>query len=444
MRKKILLTILSILTVFILISSVAVKSYAALSDDKKDVQGKIDQTKNELSGISDDKDEAETELQKLTNQVTEVQRQLDTLNAQIEDLNDSISDKQKEIEDEEAEIQKKDKLLKDRMVALYEVGETSYLDLLFNSENLLDFLSNYSIIQQIVENDTNLINELEDQKQQLEEDKKSLEEDKAKVQSTKADQEVKRAELSALQEKKQSEVNKLSADEKAKQDELDAYIAKLKEIDNAIAEALRKAQEEEKKNNASKENTIQPVKEEPQHGEISISDEAPDELIARAVEKLNAELADELLSEIMEQSPAFFEWLVSHLLEKMGYGVSELELSKTNHQSRDGGIDGVIRQDKLGFDKIYIQAKRWDLNTAVGRPELQKFYGALPNGTVHGLFITTARFSDDAIEYAQSRNNIVLVDGIRLAKLMIEHNVGVSVETQYVVKRLDSDFFRDE
>lgn len=251
MRKKILLTILSILTVFILISSVAVKSYAALSDDKKDVQDKIDQTKNELSGISDDKDEAETELQKLTNQVTEVQRQLDTLNAQIEDLNDSISDKQKEIEDEEAEIQKKDKLLKDRMVALYEVGETSYLDVLFNSENLLDFLSNYSIIQQIVENDTNLINELEDQKQQLEEDKKSLEEDKAKVQSSKADQEVKRAELSALQEKKQSEVNKLSADEKAKQDELDAYNAKLKEIDNAIAEALRKAQEEEKKNNAS-------------------------------------------------------------------------------------------------------------------------------------------------------------------------------------------------
>ena len=90
MRKKILLTILSILTVFILISSVAGKSYAALSDDKKDVQDKIDQTKNELSGISDDKDEAETELQKLTNQVTEVQRQLDTLNAQIEDLNDSI------------------------------------------------------------------------------------------------------------------------------------------------------------------------------------------------------------------------------------------------------------------------------------------------------------------------------------------------------------------
>ena len=181
-----------------------------------------------------------------------------------------------------------------------------------------------------------------------------------------------------------------------------------------------------------------------QGAEPDISDDAPDELISKAVEKLNTELADELLAAIMEQSPAFFEWLVSHLLEKMGYGVSELELSKTSHQSRDGGIDGIIRQDKLGFDKIYIQAKRWDLNMTVSRPELQKFYGALPNGTSHGLFITTARFSEDATKYAESRGNIVLVDGIRLAKLMIEHNVGVSVETQYVVKRLDSDFFRDE
>lgn len=84
------------------------------------------------------------------------------------------------------------------------------------------------------------------------------------------------------------------------------------------------------------------------------------------------------------------------------------------------------------------------MNTAVSRPELQKFYGALPNSVAHGLFITTARFSDDAKKYAESRENIVLVDGMQLAKLMIEHNVGVSVETQYVIKRLDMDFFRDE
>ncbi len=222
---------------------------------------------------------------------------------------------------------------------------------------------------------------------------------------------------------------------------------KLDKIDNTVLgryESFKEYIYPGKKDDARRKTAMQYTEKKILDNESNISDEAPDELIAKAVQKLNAELADELLGEIMEQTPGFFEWLVSHLLEKMGYGVSELELSKTNHQSRDGGIDGIIRQDKLGFDKIYIQAKRWDLNTVVSRPELQKFYGALPNGTAHGLFITTARFSDDAIKYAQSRNNIVLVDGIQMAKLMIEHNIGVSVETQYVVKRLDSDFFRDE
>ena len=251
MKKRMLLTVLSALTVLMLISSIVVKSYASLTDDKSDVQNKINEAKNALNDISDDKDEAETELQKITTQVTEAQKQLDTLAAQIDELNDTIDEKQKEIEDEEAEIEKTDNLLKERMVALYEIGETSYLDVLFNSENILDFLSNYSMIQQIVETDSALIDELEAKKEQLQKDKENLEEDKAKVISVKADQEVKRAQLSALQEKKQSEINKLSADEKAKQAELDAYNAKLKEIDDAIAEALRKAQEEEKKNNAT-------------------------------------------------------------------------------------------------------------------------------------------------------------------------------------------------
>ena len=212
MKKRMLLTVLSALTVLMLISSIVVKSYASLTDDKSDVQNKINEAKNALNDISDDKDEAETELQKITTQVTEAQKQLDTLAAQIDELNDTIDEKQKEIEDEEAEIEKTDNLLKERMVALYEIGA---------------------------------------KKEQLQKDKDNLEEDKAKVISVKADQEEKRAQLSALQEKKQSEINKLSADEKAKQAELDAYNAKLKEIDDAIAEALRKAQEEEKKNNAT-------------------------------------------------------------------------------------------------------------------------------------------------------------------------------------------------
>ena len=251
MKRKILLTLLSILTVLVLVSSMVVTSYAALEDDKQDVQNKINEAKNELNTISDNKDEAETELEKLTSQIVQVQYELDSLKAQIEDLNSSIEKKQEEIDEEEAEIERKDNLLKERMVALYEAGDTSYLDVLFNSEDIFDFLSSYSIIQQIVETDTTLIEELEKQKQQLESDKSNLEADKAKVEEKEAEQKIKRASLSTLQEKKQSEVDKLSADEKAKQAELDEYNSKLKEIDNAIAEALRKAQEEEKNNSAT-------------------------------------------------------------------------------------------------------------------------------------------------------------------------------------------------
>lgn len=251
MKRKILLTLLSILTVLVLVSSMVVTSYAALEDDKQDVQNKINEAKNELNTISDNKDEAETELEKLTSQIVQVQSELDSLKAQIEDLNSSIEKKQEEIDEEEAEIERKDNLLKERMVALYEAGDTSYLDVLFNSEDIFDFLSSYSIIQQIVEKDTALIEELEKQKQQLESDKSNLEADKAKVEEKEAEQKIKRASLSTLQEKKQSEVDKLSADEKAKQAELDEYNSKLKEIDNAIAEALRKAQEEEKNNSAT-------------------------------------------------------------------------------------------------------------------------------------------------------------------------------------------------
>lgn len=251
MKRKILLTLLSILTVSVLVSSMVVTSYAALEDDKQDVKNKINEAKNELNTISDNKDEAETELEKLTSQIVQVQSELDSLKAQIEDLNSSIEKKQEEIDEEEAEIERKDNLLKERMVALYEAGDTSYLDVLFNSEDIFDFLSSYSIIQQIVETDTTLIEELEKQKQQLESDKSNLEADKAKVEEKEAEQKIKRASLSTLQEKKQSEVDKLSADEKAKQAELDEYNSKLKEIDNAIAEALRKAQEEEKNNSAT-------------------------------------------------------------------------------------------------------------------------------------------------------------------------------------------------
>ena len=251
MRRKILLTCTTILTVFVLITSMIGTSYASLEDDKKDVENKINEAKNELSDISENKDEAETELQKLTTQVNEAQKQLNVLKAQIDELNASIDEKQKQIEEEEEEIERKDNLLKERMVALYEAGETSYLDVLFNSENLLDFLSSYSLIQQIVETDTALIEELEQKKLQLENDKADLEKSKSKVEEKEAEQKIKRAQLVALQEKKQSEINKLSEEEKQKQNELDEYNAKLNEIDNAIAEALENAMKEEENNSGS-------------------------------------------------------------------------------------------------------------------------------------------------------------------------------------------------
>lgn len=251
MRRKILLTCTTILTVFVLITSMIGTSYASLEDDKKDVENKINEAKNELSDITENKDEAETELQKLTTQVNEAQRQLNVLKAQIDELNASIDEKQNQIEEEEEEIERKDNLLKERMVALYEAGETSYLDVLFNSENLLDFLSSYSLIQQIVETDTALIEELEQKKLQLENDKADLEKSKSEVEEKEAEQKIKRAQLVALQEKKQSEINKLSEEEKQKQNELDEYNAKLNEIDNAIAEALENAMKEEQNNSGS-------------------------------------------------------------------------------------------------------------------------------------------------------------------------------------------------
>lgn len=175
--------------------------------------------------------------------------------------------------------------------------------------------------------------------------------------------------------------------------------------------------------------------------------DTPQDSFDRAFNLINATLADELLAEIMKQSPSFFEFMVVNLLTKMGYGGSVENAGVVVGQSGDEGIDGIIREDKLGFSLIYIQAKRWDLEKTVGRPEIQKFVGALAGqGATKGLFITTARFTREAIAYAdkQHTTKVVLIDGETLAKLMIEYNLGVSVETVYEIKKLDTDFFIDE
>ena len=140
-------------------------------------------------------------------------------------------------------------------------------------------------------------------------------------------------------------------------------------------------------------------------------------------------------------SPSFFERLVIDLLVKMGYGGNRREAGRAIGRSGDGGIDGVIDEDRLGLDIIYVQAKRWD--ATVGRPEIQRFAGALQGQRARkGVFITTSGFSRDAEEYASSiESRIILIDGNRLAFLLVDYNVGVSVAGAYEVKKIDFDYF---
>lgn len=168
------------------------------------------------------------------------------------------------------------------------------------------------------------------------------------------------------------------------------------------------------------------------------NDETPQETLDRVQSEINKVLQDELLTQIYQNSADFFEKMVIELMEKMGYGRGEV-----TQRSRDEGIDGIIYQDKLGFDVIYVQAKRYDPEKTIGRPELQKFGGALPEKNAKGLFVTTAGFSPNAKQYANERH-IILIDGQRLTKLMIEYECGVNTEYVYKVKKLDSDFFEEE
>ena len=176
-------------------------------------------------------------------------------------------------------------------------------------------------------------------------------------------------------------------------------------------------------------------------------EQAPAEAIERALKELDDILADELMIEVMKLSSSDFERLVIKLLLKMGYGGGIEENAVVTSVANDGGIDGIIKEDQLGFSSIYIQAKQWATNRTVERPEIQKFAGALQGQQASkGLFITTARFSSGAKEFVNNLygSTIVLVDGMQLMKLMIKYNLGVSVENVYEVKRVDSDFFEDD
>ncbi len=171
---------------------------------------------------------------------------------------------------------------------------------------------------------------------------------------------------------------------------------------------------------------------------------SPEEALERAYAALKEKVLEDLLERVKEASPAFFERLVVELLVRMGYGGSFPEAAQATRPSGDGGIDGIIKEDRLGLEAIYIQAKRWD--RPVGRPEVQSFVGALQAYRARkGVFMTTSTFTREAKEYAERVDGrIVLVDGRQLAELMFEHNVGVSVAATYCVKRVDGDFFLEE
>jgi restriction system protein len=171
----------------------------------------------------------------------------------------------------------------------------------------------------------------------------------------------------------------------------------------------------------------------------------PEERIEAAYSQIRTELASELLAKVKSVSPAFFERLVVDLLVKMGYGGSRSDAGRAIGKSGDGGIDGIINEDRLGLDVVYIQAKRWNDN-AVSRPEIQKFVGALTGHRARkGVFITTSTFTKEAQAFATNNEfKVILIDGQMLSELMIDYGVGVTRQAVYELKRIDSDYFTEE
>jgi restriction system protein len=178
--------------------------------------------------------------------------------------------------------------------------------------------------------------------------------------------------------------------------------------------------------------------------QTEIDIQTPEEAIEAAFQSLRQTLAEEVLQTVKSCSPSFFERLVIDVLVKMGYGGTRKEAGKAIGKSGDGGIDGIINEDRLGLDVIYIQAKKWE--NPVGRPEIQKFAGALQGQRARkGIFITTSTFTNEAKEFASKIDSkITLIDGETLSQLMIDYNVGINSIVNYELKRIDSDYFIEE
>jgi restriction system protein len=203
-------------------------------------------------------------------------------------------------------------------------------------------------------------------------------------------------------------------------------------IDNKLLSQFPEFREFQGKKKAKKEND-------------TLASETPIESIATHYEQIRATLASELLDRVKKCSPQFFERLVILLLVRMGYGGSLKDAGQAIGRTGDGGIDGVIREDKLGLDNIYIQAKRWT-DKPVGSPDIDQFAGALSKKkATKGIFITTSNFTRDALASVREYSSrIILIDGITLADYMIDYNAGVSIASTYEIKKVDSDFFEED
>lgn len=241
--KKIVLILTTIFTVLMLMVSIPLYTFAVSKSDKDALQDKINNAKSELKNIQNSQRDAKSELENLTIQVMDAENELDSLKAELSELESSIETKESEITEKQAEIKRKEKLLQERIVALYEAGDSTYLDVLLGSDSLLDFLSKYEIVQQIVDADTALITDLDNDKKSLENEKAELETSKAKVKELKDQQEIKSNELKILKKNKQSEVDKLSDEEKSKQSEIDKYNTAMEEVNRQLSEIGKDAQE---------------------------------------------------------------------------------------------------------------------------------------------------------------------------------------------------------
>lgn len=184
----------------------------------------------------------------------------------------------------------------------------------------------------------------------------------------------------------------------------------------------------------------------PETAEVEQSDSTPDEKIAEGLSAIEADLRSNLLIRFQNSSPAFFERTVVALLQAMGFTNGQKGQAFVTGKSGDGGIDGIIHQDALGLDAIYVQAKRYATGNPVGRPDIQKFVGSMTGESANkGVFVTTSHFSSDAKNFVEKvQQRIVLIDGDRLAELALRHNIGVRTKSTIELKSLDEDFFADD